>query len=642
MATHKIRFLPTEQSVEVPTGALITDAVQEAHLDIQQPCGGQGRCGRCAVIVEGEGARRRSTIRISAEDIAAGYALACQTIIEGDLTVTIPEQEKIERRLVTDKSARKVELPFEYDPAVHQTVRAFQLELSPPTIDDNLDDLSRLRKALRNFGVEHLRVPVSVLRGMGETLRRASWSPWVVLAFDAPGGDSAELIEIQVDPIQPYGLALDIGTTTVTAFLVDLTSGEVKNQASEYNGQIARGEDVISRIVFASKGDGLQKLYDLVRETIETLLDRLQKRTGVSPQQIYKVSVAGNTTMMHLFLGIPPESIRLTPYVPAANQPSTFRAQELELNVYPLAPVDCLPAVASYVGADITAGVLASKLSDAPDLTLFIDVGTNGETVLGTNEWMVTCACSAGPAFEGAGVIDGMRATLGAIEEVWVNTNTYEPTIRVIGGKKPVGICGSGLISLLAELFVTGVVDRAGNFKLDLDTPRVRQGQYGPEYVVAWDKETEHGRDIALNKVDVDNLMRAKAAIYAGFSVLADSVGVDLDDVQQMLVGGAFGKYINVENAIKIGLLPDLPWDRFNFLGNTSVLGSYMALLSYDARQQIRAIAEKMTYVELSADNTFYDAFTAALFLPHTEIDRFPSVAEIWERYSTKKGTAGN
>ncbi|MEJ2571821.1 MAG: ASKHA domain-containing protein, partial [Anaerolineales bacterium] len=642
MATHKIHFLPADQSVDVPTGALITDAMQEAQLEIQQPCGGQGRCGRCAVIVEGEGARRRSTIRISAEDIAAGYALACQTIIEGDLTVTIPEQEKIERRLVTDKSARKVELPFEYDPAVQQTVRAFQLEMSPPSIDDNLDDLSRLRKALRQLGVEHLRTPVAVLRRMGTALRQASWSPWVVLAFDAPGGDSAELLDIQADPIQPYGLALDIGTTTVTAFLVDLASGEVKNQASEYNGQIARGEDVISRIVFAAKGDGLQKLYDLVRETIDTLLDRLQKRTGVSPQQIYKVSVAGNTTMMHLFLGIPPESIRLTPYVPAANQPSTFRARELELNVYPLAPVDCLPAVASYVGADITAGVLASKLSEAPDLTLFIDVGTNGETVLGTNEWMVTCACSAGPAFEGAGVIDGMRATLGAIEEVWVNTNTYEPTIRVIGGKKPVGICGSGLISLLAELFVTGVVDRAGNFKLDLDTPRVRQGQYGPEYIVAWGEETEHGRDIALNKVDVDNLMRAKAAIYAGFSVLADSVGVELEDVQQMLVGGAFGQYINVENAIKIGLLPDLPWDRFNFLGNTSVLGSYMALLSYDARQQIRAIAEKMTYVELSADNTFYDAFTAALFLPHTEINRFPSVAEIWERYSAKKGTPGN
>jgi uncharacterized 2Fe-2S/4Fe-4S cluster protein (DUF4445 family) len=289
--------------------------------------------------------------------------------------------------------------------------------------------------------------------------------------------------------------------------------------------------------------------------------------------------------------------------------------------------------VASYVGADITAGVLASGLADADELTLFIDVGTNGETVLGTEEWMVACACSAGPAFEGAGVVDGMRATVSAIEEVWIHSETYEPTIRVIGGGKPRGICGSGLISLLSELFVTGVVDRAGHVKLDLDTPRVRQGEHGPEYVVVWGDETETGRDIIITKVDVDNLKRAKAAIYAGFTVLAESVGVELKDAKQVLVGGAFGKYINVENAIKIGLLPDLPWDRFHFLGNTAVIGSYMALLSHRSRQQIQEIAQMMTYVELSADNAFYDAFTAALFLPHTDITRFPSVAEIWEQH---------
>jgi uncharacterized 2Fe-2S/4Fe-4S cluster protein (DUF4445 family) len=290
-----------------------------------------------------------------------------------------------------------------------------------------------------------------------------------------------------------------------------------------------------------------------------------------------------------------------------------------------------LPGVASYVGADITAGVLSSKLLDSEDLKLFIDIGTNGETVLGTHEWMVSCACSAGPAFEGSGVLHGMRATLGAIEEVWISSSTYEPTYRVIGGGKPRGLCGSGLISLLGELFVTGVIDRSGTVKLDLDTPRVRQGDHGPEYVVAWGKETESGKDIVLTKVDVENLMRTKAAIYAGFTVLASKVGIDLNDVQQVLIGGAFGQYINVEKAIQIGLLPDLPWDRFHFLGNTAVLGAYMALLSRSAREQVGEIAGSMTYVELSADNTFYDAFTASLFLPHTEISRFPSVAEVWE-----------
>jgi uncharacterized 2Fe-2S/4Fe-4S cluster protein (DUF4445 family) len=241
----------------------------------------------------------------------------------------------------------------------------------------------------------------------------------------------------------------------------------------------------------------------------------------------------------------------------------------------------------------------------------------------------VTCACSAGPAFEGAGVACGMRATRGAIEEAWINAQTLEPTFRVIGDVKPRGICGSGLIALVAEMFITGVVDKGGKFKMELATPRLREGEHGPEYVVAWASETETGRDIVITKVDIDNLMRAKAAIYAGFSVLAQSVGVDLASVERVLVGGSFGKYINVEKAVQIGLLPDLPWERFNFLGNTSLMGAYMALLSREARAQIRDIAQKMTYIELSADNTFYDAFTSALFLPHTDAGRFPTVTTL-------------
>jgi uncharacterized 2Fe-2S/4Fe-4S cluster protein (DUF4445 family) len=630
---HTVRLKPSDKTVEVPTGTLISEAILQAGLEISQPCGGQGRCGRCAVILESEGGRRRSTIRLSAADMDAGFALACQTVVEGDLEITIPVQERIERRLVTDKAARKIELPLDYDPAQQQSVRALQIELTPPSLDDNTDDLGRLRKALSNVGFELEGVGLPLLRKLGPMLRAADWAPWVVLKKLTADGPAVRLLDIGTERILPYGLALDIGTTTVTAFLVDLNTGEVKNSAAEYNGQIARGEDVISRIIYASKGEGLEHLGLLVRETIDVLLERLQKRTGVAADGIYKLAVAGNTTMIHLFLGLPPETIRLSPYIPVANQPARFRAGDLDLPIHPEASVDCLPGVASYVGADITAGVLASGLAASEALTLFIDVGTNGEIVLGTQEWMVTCACSAGPAFEGAGVVDGMRATEGAIEEVWIHSETYEPTMRVIGGGKPRGICGSGLISLLAELFVTGVIDRAGNVKLDLGIERVRDGEHGPEYVIAWANETSHEQDIAITKVDVDNLMRAKAAIYAGFSVLAASIGVDLADVQQVLVGGSFGKYINVENAIKIGLLPDLPWERFHFLGNTAVLGSYQGLLSYSFREQIAHIAENMTYVELSADNTFFEAFTAALFLPHTEITRFPSVAEIWERF---------
>jgi uncharacterized 2Fe-2S/4Fe-4S cluster protein (DUF4445 family) len=310
----------------------------------------------------------------------------------------------------------------------------------------------------------------------------------------------------------------------------------------------------------------------------------------------------------------------------------------LGLNIHPHANVDSLPGVASYVGADISAGIIGSQMCDREDFTLFLDIGTNGEMVLGDCDWLISCACSAGPAFEGGGVQDGMRATTGAIEEIWISSETHEPTYRVIPNPKleaqdkptpPRGICGSGLISLLAEMFITGVIDKAGNLNLNTNSHRIRQGAHGPEYVVAWEHETDHGRDIAITKVDIDNLMRAKGAIYAGYTVLAQSVGIDdLSAVEQLLIGGAFGQYINVEKAIQIGLLPDLPWEKFEFLGNTSLRGALLGLLNRDYRQKIAEVAGKLTYLELSADNTFYDAFTSSLFLPHTNLAQFPSVAE--------------
>ncbi len=278
------------------------------------------------------------------------------------------------------------------------------------------------------------------------------------------------------------------------------------------------------------------------------------------------------------------------------------------------------------MGADITAGVLSSGLYKTDKLTLFIDVGTNGEIVLGNSDWLITCACSAGPAFEGAGVRHGMRATAGAIEEVWIDQRNYEPTYRVIGNIPPRGICGSGMISLLAEIFITGIIDKAGKIRRDLPTPRVRVGEHGGEYVVAWAAETGIGHDIVLTEVDIENLIRTKGAIYAGFSVLVHSVGIELAEVEQVFIGGAFGQYINIEKAIQIGLLPDMPWERFKYLGNTSVRGAYYALLSRNLRQEVVKIASKMTYLELSADNTFYDEFMRALFLPHTDILSFPSV----------------
>lgn len=632
MAEHTVFFDSAPGPVRVPTGTLLSEAAHQAGLEIHQPCGGQGRCGRCAVRVVNGTVRRRSTLRLTAEDVEAGYALACQSVVEADVRVHIPPQEKIERRLTSDRTVAEVVVPPGYDPA-RNALRRVYLELSPPSLDDQTDDWSRVQTALRQAGFGRVQASLSVLRRLGARLREADWRVTAVLdtaAWDCPDCP-ARLIDVEagrVDEHEPlWAAAVDIGTTTVTVWLVDITTGAVGAQASEYNGQIARGEDVISRIIYASKNGGDLEMQNRVVTTINDLCSRVCKRASIDLDKVYKLTVAGNSTMIHLLLDIPASSIRLAPFVTAVNQVPPLAARELGLAVCPDAMVDCLPGVASYVGADITAGVLSSGVDDSPALTLFMDVGTNGETVLGSNEWLVTCACSAGPAFEGAGVKYGMRATRGAIEEVWVNGETYEPSYRVIGETRPRGLCGSGLISLLAELFMTGVIDKGGNVNLDLPTNRVRDGVNGPEYVVVWGSETESGEDITFTRVDIDNLMRAKAAIYAGFSVLADSVGVPLEAVEQFLIGGSFGKYINVEKAVEIGLLPDMPWERFTFLGNTSVRGAYYALLDPEARRRLTDIAGRMTYIELSSDNSFYDAWTSALFLPHTDLHRFPSVA---------------
>jgi len=641
MTDHRVTFDTTKKPVRVPTGTLLSEAAHLAGVDIGQPCGGQGRCGRCAVVITKGDVRRRSSLRLSAEDVSQGYALACQSVIEGDISVTVPPQEKIERRLTTDRTAIEVSIPPDYDPLYAQTVRRVSLRLSPPRMDDQTDDWSRLKTALRQkAGIEEIRTSLNLLQNMGSILRDNNWQVTAItdahVELDGQRTDErlvALIADIVPDDDPMYGIAIDIGTTTVTVWLVDLISGKVDAQASEYNGQISRGEDVISRIIFSSKNGGREELQNRVLETINQLIGQVCKRVKTKPQDIVKATVSGNSTMTHLFLGIPAASIRLSPFITAVNQPPIIAAGTIGLGINSEATVDCLPGVASYVGADISAGVLACRMDETDKLTLFLDVGTNGETVLGSREWLVTCACSAGPAFEGAGVLHGMRATKGAIEECWISgessAHPFEPSYRVIGNAKPRGICGSGLISLLAEMFLTGVVDKGGAINLLLASfnPRIREGKHGVEYVVAWGSETESGKDIAINDVDIDNLKRAKAAIYAGFTVLAQSVGVPLEMVEQILIGGSFGKYINVEKAIQIGLFPDMPWERFKFLGNTSVQGAYLALLDWRNRDRVRDIAAQMTYIELSADNTFYDAFMSAMFLPHTNLASFPSVA---------------
>jgi len=625
----------------VPDDTLLSEAIAQAGIRFNLLCGGQGRCGRCKVIVERGQVNRHSTSRISPIELEQGYVLACQTTVRSDLQVFIPPQEAIVRRLPSEKAAAEVPtLPVECDWQSKPIVRKFFLTIEPPSLSDNTTDFERLKRELvRQHNIRDLVADLPVLRKLARTLRASEvngkgWQVTAVLEMGTWVDKNAPPRLIDLRPGDHTGrslaVAVDIGTTSNVVYLVDLVSGQFVDSASAYNAQISCGEDVISRIIYTKKEGGLEHLQRLVIQTINERLQKLAERNKLDLSEIYAMTVAGNSTMIHLFLALDPAFIRLEPYIPTVTHPLPVRASELGIHICPEATVDCLPSVGAYVGADITAGVLSSSMFKTEKLTLFIDVGTNGEIVLGNADWLIACACSAGPAFEGAGVHSGMRATVSAIDEVWINADTCEPTYRVIGDVPPRGICGSGMISLLAEMFITGTIDKSGRINRTLDTPRIRIGQHGPEYVVAWAKETQHQKeDLVLTEVDISNLIRAKAAIYAGFSILTTSVGIDLADVEEVLIGGAFGKYIDIEKAIQIGLLPDMPWERFKYLGNTSVLGAFTALLCRDMRREVVEIAKKMTYLELSADNRFMEEFTSALFLPHTDTTAFPSVMHL-------------
>lgn len=629
-------FKPSGQVVQVEIGTLLSDAAVEAGIALNLPCGGQGRCGRCRVKVEHGAISHRSGVRLTSAEIDEGWALGCQAVVKGDAVVFVPEQEEAEIKVTAlTVGAERIALAAEFTEELDPSVRRAHVVIPPPSLDDQTTDWDRLLRELSlEHGIPNATASLPMLRTLGRDLREAEWNTTAVLEMGDPELNSCaqpRLIDLlpgdQSD--RCYGVAIDIGTTSNVVYLVDLAHGRVLDRASAYSGQISAGEDVISRIIFSQKRDGLNRLQKMVLKTLNGLLEDLASRNQIPLRQISKAVVAGNTTMIQLFLAIDPSTIREMPFIPTISQPLPVTAEELGLNINPQATVDCLPVVGAYVGADITAGVVASEMAETDALTLFIDVGTNGEIVLGNRDWLITCACSAGPAFEGSGVRHGMRATAGAIEEIWIDHRTYEPTYQTIGQLPARGICGSGMIGLLAELFITGIVDKAGKIQRNLPTPRVRTGDHGGEYVVVWANQSGIGTDIVINEVDIENLLRTKGAIYAGFSVLVQSVGLELAEVEQVFIAGAFGQYINVEKAIQIGLLPDMPWDRFHYLGNTSVLGAFYSLVSRPMRRKVLEVAQKMTYLELSADNTFYDQFMSALFLPHTDITAFPSVLRV-------------
>jgi len=634
----KVTFKPYDITIEVEEGENLLRAALNAGVHINASCGGEGVCGKCRILLEeGELEAPESTL-LTQEEWNLGYRQACQCRVRSDLVVRIPPESLLDKKTITRRRAGVALRPSPiniaalreeglYNPAFQKKF----LQLPPATITDNVCDLTRLEQGLsRQYGLKNLTLDFLLTRKLAKTMRQEDFRVTATLDFAQRRSRNPRLVDIEPGDTttRHYALALDIGTTTVWVQLLDLANGKIVGQAADYNSQLSYGDDVISRILYSQKPGGLETLQKAVVATINKVTHGLLKKHKLPVEEISHLTVAANTTMTHLFYAIDPKNIRLAPYTPTVCHIPPVRARHLGLELPEHVFIYSVSSVSSYVGGDIVAGVLASGIYKEPKLTLYIDIGTNGEIVVGNREWLACAACSAGPAFEGGGIRYGMRAAKGAIEEVSVNPQTAEPMFVTIDMVKPKGICGSGLINLLAALLEANILSPNGKFRDDLDTPRIRESENGREYVLAWANETASGEDLTISEVDIENLMRAKAAMFAGYLTLIDSVGLKLQDIEQVILAGAFGNFINLENAIAIGLMPDLPRERFQFVGNGSLMGATLLAFSRELLEEERRVADMMTNFELSETPGFMDQYIAALFLPHTQEEYFPTVKE--------------
>jgi uncharacterized 2Fe-2S/4Fe-4S cluster protein (DUF4445 family) len=574
--------------------------------------------------------------KLSREEIRQGWVLACTArVSDVDCMVDVPAQAGWHGGKFGDPADILQAVPSKYRPGSGQIlpdVEAVRLMVPMAERDDGTADLDRFRAALSTVDLDEAEVPLGVLRRVADTIRSAEGAVTVVAERGAHSTRVLAVIAGHED-IPLYGLAVDIGTTSVAVMLVSMSDGTVRALETDYNAQIACGLDVISRINFARREGGLEVLRERVLETINRLRHRVCIDTGILPRDIVAVAVSGNTTMTHLLLGLNPEYIRLEPYSPTflVDTPS-YRAGPIGLEVNPDCNVHLSPAVGSYVGGDITAGVLCTDLVfDSEGICLFMDIGTNGELVIGNADFLMTCACSAGPAFEGGGIGAGMRAAEGAIEKCGVDPETGVASWTMIGEGQPLGICGSGMISLLAELFVTGWLDPAGKLDRERTTPAIRVEGRRARYVLVKAEHSETGREIAISEADIENVLRAKAAIYSATSLMLKQIGIGVEDVAKVYIAGGFGRFIDVEKARVLGLVPDLPAERFVFLGNASLVGTYSVLLSPSHREKQNEIARRMTYVELNTAPSYMEEYTGALFIPHTDPSLFPTVPR-WQK----------
>ncbi|MGD2187149.1 MAG: ASKHA domain-containing protein [Desulfobacterales bacterium] len=637
MATHKVVFLPHKTKITVPDGETIIHAALEAGVHINASCGGEGVCGKCRVLIEEGTVEAGTSEKLSPEDQNKGYRLACQAAVKSDLAVRIPVESAMDasalrRVMAPRKTAHIREMNFdelkEKGLFVAPVEKKF-LQLPEPTLQDNLPDITRLISYLKAQHDEHrLDVALSVIRKIPEVIREEDFEVTATLVRPVRDIGKTRLINVQPGDTtsRSYAIAMDVGTTTIYGQVIDLISGNVLAEYGDFNGQISYGEDVISRIVYAEKPVGLQRLHEVVIDTINKVLGKIIKQSGIDHEDLSTITLAGNTTMTQLMLKINPSYIRRSPYVPAATLYPPTRAKDLGMAVGDHVSALVYPAVSSYVGGDIVAGVMGSGIYRTEELTLYMDVGTNAEIVIGNKDWLACAACSAGPAFEGGGLKYGMRAEKGAIEDFSIDPITYEPMIITIDNVRPKGICGSGLITMVATLFETGIINNLGKFNRDLKTERIRKGDGVYEYVLAWQEETQIERDVTLTEIDIENLIRAKGAIYSGCMTLLTEVGISLQEIEHIILAGGFGSYVDLEKAMVIGLLPEMDPAKVTFIGNGSLMGARMSSLTNRIRKDVVEVTHKMTNFELSDTASYMDNYIAALFLPHTDIDQFPKL----------------
>ena len=615
-----VKFEPYGMKSEFKRGALLLDILRSVGLSVRSDCGGRGICGKCRVIIKDPS--RVSAVgetekdRLSVSGLKSGHRLACCTYLIHDATIFIPEESRAVKRKFLIEGTEK---PVIVDPAV----RKFYVTLERPSLSDVRSDILRLLDSLKHaYGLEITDIDYQLQKRLPEILRKAEWKVTVTV------WNNSEILSVEPGDAteEAYGIAVDIGTSKILAYLSNLATGKLIDTGSLENPQVIHGEDVISRISFALKGEeSLKEMQKLAVKGVNAVIRQVCRKSGCTTEQIYEIAVVGNTAMHHLFLGIPPKYLGISPYVPVVSGSIDLKARELSILVNPSANIHILPVIAGFVGADAVADIISTQVYKSAKLSLVIDIGTNTEIILGDKHDMIACSCASGPAFEGAHITCGMKAATGAIEKLQIQPKNYEVKYQTIGGVKPIGICGSGIIDGVANLLRLRLIDKSGMFVNRSPTPRLRTRNGGKEFVLAF-RGKDATRDIVITQKDIEQIQLAKAAIYAGCYILMKRKGVKPKNISNVFVAGAFGNYINLDNARLIGMFPDVPTRNIRFVGNAAGAGARMALISKKHRRTADLICQKIWYVELASDSEFQTEFASAMFLPNKDPKRFTSL----------------